>query len=365
MARKLVLPSQYTLNEITRSILRHSWVALMKVSVVKIASSVSVFISLALGGLCSVSMAGEDVLQVVASPISSDLVRSIGNAAGIQSVAVTEMNSIAAFNQMCHHMEHPISSIVVSAMSIPGSVAEECADEGIEELSEVSLGFMTLVLVQKSSDPPMGLSDKVLFEALAAQVPDEETLHTSKASSWVDVDSKLPNLAIKVILAPRDGRSRAVFEDEALVGGCRQFRVIQNIFDAASRVRVCVKLREGAVQEVDDVQERIKVLRDAAPGAVALFPISVAEQNRDWMRIIPFNGFMPTAEAINAEDYNLTVPVFAYVRPADLASDGPVQKWMKEALSETAIGESGYGKNFGLVELPVSVREWQRRELFQ
>lgn len=338
---------------------------LMTVSVGKIAVAVSAAIWAVAGALCSTAMADDAVLQITTSPLGTDLARSINNASGLAPVIIREMNSIPALEQMCKNDEDAVPSLVISVSSIPRSIADKCVNNGIDELSEASLGFITLVLVQKSSDPAISLSDKQIFRALAAQVPDDETPHANTAKTWADIDSSLPPLDIKVIMAPRPGRSRALFEDEVLVGGCRQFSAIQNIFDAKSRVATCVKLRDGAVQEVDDVKERIQALRDAAPGAVGLFSISVANQNKDWMRVIPFNGFMPTPEAINGEDYNLTVPIYVYARPDNLAVSGPVQTWMKEALSDAAIGESGYGKEFGLVELSASTREWQRHQLFQ
>lgn len=309
--------------------------------------------------------AESSVLKISASPMAEELVRSISNAAAIGPVETSELNSIPALEQMCKGAGETIPSVVVSVSQITPAISDMCASNGIDALFEASLGYVTLVLVQKSSDPEMKLSSKALYKALAAQVPDDESFHPNTARTWSEADSTLAVLDILLIIAPRPGRSRAVFENEVMVGGCRQFKVAQNIFDASSRVATCTEFKVGSFLEVDDIDPRVQALREAAPGAIAVLPINVALKNKEWMRIIPFDGFMPTPENINAEDYNLTAPVYVYARPEDLNKDGSVRNWMNEALSEEAIGDKGYGKDLGLIELPLSMRDLQRNSLIK
>ena len=311
------------------------------------------------------AQAGDAVLQVFASPLVSDQANSVSNVAGVSPVETIELHSIAALQRLCAAANDEIPSVAVVTTKITANVSDKCVSNGVGDLLEASLGFRTMVLAQKASDPAMSLSSKLLYQALAHDVPDDESFRPNKAKTWSDVESSLPNLDIRLIGGMPGSAARRVFEDEAMVGGCRQFSVVQSIFDAKTRVSTCTKFKEGAVLVVDSLDERVAALRAAAPGAVAVLPINIALKHKDWLRIVPFDGFLPTPESINAEDYVLTVPIYVYVRPEYLAKEGPVRLWMEEMLSEESIGDAGYGKDHGLIELPAATREWQRRSMFK
>jgi phosphate transport system substrate-binding protein len=335
---------------------------------VSVSTLVSVAAIAALGSAwepVTAAQAGDAVLQVFASPLVIDQANFVSNVAGVSPVETIELHSIAALQRLCAAANDGIPSVAVVGTKITANISEECVSNGVGDLLEASLGFSTLVLVQKASDPAMSLSSKVLYQALAHDLPDDESFKPNTAKTWSDVESGLPNLDIRLFVGPPGGAARKVFEDEAMVGGCRQFSVVQSIFEAKTRVSTCTKFKEGAVLEVDSLDERVAALRAAAPGAVAVLPINIALKHKDWLRIVPFDGFLPTPESVNAEDYVLTVPVYMYVRPEDLAEQGTARLWVEEMLSEEAIGDAGYGKDHGLIELPAATREWQRRSMFK
>jgi len=337
----------------------------MRLSVSTLASVMAIAVVGAAGGQLVAAHAEDAVLQVFASPLVIDQANTVNRVAGVSPIETIELNSIDALQKLCGSANDGIPSVAVVVTKITASISDKCVSNGIGELLEASLGFRTLVLVQKASDPAMSLSSRVLYKALTHDVPDDESFKPNMANTWSDVDASLPKLDIRLIVGSPGSAARKVFEDEAMVGGCRQFDAVQSIFDAKARVSTCTKFKEGAILEVDSLDERAAALGAAAPGAVAVLPINIALKHKDWMRIIPFDGFLPTPESINAEDYVLSVPVYVYVRPEDLAKEGPVRLWMWEMLSEEAIGDKGYGKVGGLIELPAATREWQRRSMFK
>ena len=337
----------------------------MRLSVSTLASVMAIAVVGAAGGPFTAAHAEDAVLQVFASPMVIDQVNIVNRLAGVSPIEMTELDSIDALQKLCDPANGGIPSVAVVVTTITASISDKCVSNGIGELLEASLGFGTMVLAQKASDPPMSLSSKVLYQALAHDVPDDESFKPNTAKTWSDVESSLPNLDIRLFVGPPGNAARRVFEYEAMVGGCRQFSVVQSIFDAKTRVSTCTKFKEGAVLVVDSLDKRVAALRAAAPGAVAVLPINIALKHKDWLRIVPFDGFLPTPESINAEDYVLTVPIYVYVRPEYLAKEGPVRLWMEEMLSEEAIGDAGYGKDHGLIELPAATREWQRRSMFK
>lgn len=333
---------------------------LAKMSTYLLATALSVPL---LGGAAA---AEDKTVEIITTPIATSFVNAISGAADIPGFQLTEMNSVPALEDLCSNKATGTGRVVLTAMTITPGIAETCAENGISELFEAQLGFLTLVLVQKSTDPALNLTSKQLFLALAKNVPDGEGFTENNAERWSDVDPKLPDSAIKMIMAPRPGVTRSIFEAEAMVGGCRKFQVVKNIFEADPRVATCTTMRESTLQEVDDGAQRLEAIRAAEPGAVGLIPINAYEANKDWLRIIPFEGLLPTPQDINAEDYNLASPIYIYADALAIgaAEDGTaLRRWMVEALGEAAIGEGGYVEAMGLTPLPSAAREWQRQTL--
>lgn len=310
------------------------------------------------------SQAQDGAERIISTPVATNFAKGIGKALNGPPFEITEMNSAPALELMCSAKSATDPVLVLSAMTITPAIADQCVANGISALTEAQLGFLTLVLVQKSSDPPFVLTPRDLYRTLASDVPADDGFDINTVQNWADVNPKLPALPIKMILAPHPGVTRSIFEAEVLVAGCRTYDAIQNIYEAAPRVAKCTGMRPETIQEVDDVSARVEALRHAEPGAVALFPVNVYEENKDWMRVIPFNGFMPAPEDVNREDYTLSAPIYVYTHPA-LVTGGAVnpgvRAWFNEALSENAIGDDGYLKTMGLTVLPRVTREWQRK----
>ena len=325
-------------------------------------------ITLSLAGavLTGPSQAQNGTARIISTPVATNFAKGVSKALNSPQLEISEMNSVPALELMCAAKTATDPIVVLSAMTITPAMADQCVANGISALTEAQLGFLTLVLVQKSNDPPFVLTPRDLYHALANDVPADDGFTINTARNWADVNPKLPALPIKMILAPRPGVTRSIFEADAMVVGCRRYDAIQNIYEAAPRVAKCTGMRAETIQEVDDAAERVEALRNAEPGAVALFPVNIYEENKNWLRVIPFNGFMPTPEDVNREDYTLSAPIYVYTHPELIAGDAinpGVKAWFNEALSESAIGDDGYLNTIGLTVLPKATREWQRNSL--
>ena len=97
-------------------------------------------------------------------------------------------------------------------------------------------------------------------------------------------------------------------------------------------------------------------------GTIALVPFDDYQRNRDWLRAIPVDGYLPSPVNIVNEDYTLVNPVLIFVRNTALAK-APAQAWLMEALREETIGPGNYLVDFGFQILPTAMREDQRKWL--
>ena len=318
------------------------------------------------GSLLIGASQAQDAAHIISSPTTTRFVDGVGKALNGVSIEMTEMHSYSALDWMCAETNASKPTLVLSAMAITPVLTDKCVANGINNLLEAHLGFLALVLVQKSSDLPFALTSDDVYRALARDVPFDDGFKKNTTRNWADENPELPELPIKVILQPRPGATRSIFEAGALVTGCRKYDVIQNIYDAAPRMEKCTNIRAEAIEEIDDIAARLEGLRNAEPGAVALFSAGVYEENKDWLRVVRFDGIMPNLEDIIDEDYMLSAPVYAYARPEVVSGGAPnadLRAWLLEALSENAIGDDGYLKTIGLKPLPKVTREWQRKAL--
>jgi phosphate transport system substrate-binding protein len=119
--------------------------------------------------------------------------------------------------------------------------------------------------------------------------------------------------------------------------------------------------------EEDDTPKRIEALKRSPAGAILLTSYDVYLENQAWTRLIPINGVQPSPETIVQEDYTLTTPLFLIAKSNLFRDTGgrhsAVFAWLTEALSERAIGSSGYLAKSGLMPLPLAKREAERTEL--
>lgn len=262
---------------------------------------------------------------------------------------------------MCDAQATTRNEIMVTGLGLRADTAKKCAASGIPEIFQAQLGYLTLVLVQKADDKPIDLTTKQIYLALADQVPQNEMFVANKAKLWSDVDEALPAEPIHIIAAPRPGATRRLLEGEAMMAGCRQFPNIQIIFDAEPRTKICTTIRADVITEIDSNPDRVAALKDAAPGTIALTTVDEYRKNQSWLRIVAVDGFLPDRASVNAEDYTLAIPIYAYTNKNNLTASGDLRKWLEEALSEEASGPEGYLEKLGLTILPAATRDWQRR----
>ena len=337
-----------------------------------IASGVSalVFSSVVLAGSYATELPGPHIVvggvttKTIAEQISSILkVRS-----ELESVVTSKPTRDAA-EFFCSD-EPGSPDILLSVLPIVGTKDQVCIANNVGKVYEGRLGYFTSVLVQNSTDPDIALSSKDIYRALAQNVPSTDGVGFMEngAKNWSDVNPDLPKLPIFMVLPrPVDG-SREIFDDEALIAGCRSEQVIKLIVNSESRELRCRTLNMNKVFETSSEEERVEKLKSMPAGSVALVSILTYEKHRTELRALQFNGAMPTPLAINAEDYTLVLPLLIYFKASSLdgtdkAKVEKVRAWVAQALAEDTTGDEGLLARDGIMTSPASFREGQRHSL--
>lgn len=247
---------------------------------------------------------------------------------------------------------HP--DITNASRAIKQSEVDNCAANGIEDITEVKIGYDGIVLANSKKSPQYDLSERDIFLALAKKVPDPkggDKLIDNPYQKWSDVDSKLPNQKIEVLGPPPTSGTRDAFAELAMEGGCNTFAFIKEM-DKKQHKAVCHGLREdGAYIEAGENDNLIVNKLVANPTALGIFGYSFLEENTDKVQGSKIDGIAPTFDAIASGEYPLSRPLFFYVKNDHVGVIPGLKEYVNEFLSDEASGKNGYLQQNGLVPL--------------
>ncbi len=256
------------------------------------------------------------------------------------------------------------------------------------DIIEVLIGYDGIVLANAKGAAPMELSRKDIYLALAKQVPGPDgKLIDNPNKTWKDVNSALPATKIEVLGPPPTSGTRDAFAELALEGGARKIDDIKKLrelkADQKSDIEALVKKlgaeaawaaaveKKGAKAKGKDVVKIIgrSVREDGAyieagendnlivnklvanPSALGIFGFSFLDQNSDKVQGSVIDGKAPTFEAIAGGDYEVSRPLYFYVKKAHIGVIPGIKEYLTAFVSEDAIGEDGYLIDKGLIPL--------------
>ena len=276
----------------------------------------------------------------------------------------------AGFLKFCEGIGAEFPDIVAATRRMRQSELDICIDKKIVDIIEIPIGFSAVAFVQRRDDQTLNLTPKILYQAIAADVPVGQDMLANPFQTWRQIDKKLPATDINVILPNAAAGTRNFFDDMFMQGGCRKYSVIKNIFDDTERVRMCTTVRkDGRVIELsvtyDD--QLPKKLMESPAGTLGMLPYFVALKHLDTLKILPINDIMPSAKTIVDDSYEGVHTLYYYVKRAhmrDHQGHGVVRglrQFILEVTSEAARGPGGYLEAMGVVPLAADDRASERR----
>ncbi|CAK0752215.1 putative Phosphate ABC transporter substrate-binding protein (PhoT family) [uncultured Gammaproteobacteria bacterium] len=285
---------------------------------------------------------------------------------------VTPMLADPAIKAFCAGVGPNYPDVVASPRRMAKREFELCDQNGVIDIVELSLGFDALVAVVKKGNPVFDLTPRMLYYATAAQIPKEDDFVPNPIKRWKEIDPKLPDLEIRVIASENGTAINYSFKEFFLESGCRGLRQFKEYYSAEDRVKQCTTLREDGLFQ--GIKAPIAVnfkdpLRNAPAGTVAIIPHTVYRRNMSWLDVLPVSGQTPSDEAIRGDDYDAVFPVRIYVKRSHMESKyggknvvAGLYEFIREAMSEEAIGNGGYLEMEGLVVDDLEDRKTDREK---
>ncbi len=325
--------------------------------------------SLALAAVAVVTIAGtaeaRDQIRIVGSstvyPFTTTVAEQFGKTTNFKTPVIESTGTGGGFKLFCSGVgvEHP--DMTNASRAIKKSEVENCAANGVKEITEVKVGYDGIVMANSKAAPEMDVTEQQIFLALAKDIPDGKGgLKANDNMTWKDVDPSLPDVKIEVLGPPPTSGTRDAFAELAMEGGCETFDSIKDMkkSDGDKYKAVCHSIREdGAYVEAGENDVLIVRKLEANPNAFGVFGFSFLDQNLDKVQGSKIDGVAPTFETIASGDYPLSRPLFFYVKKAHVGVIPGMQEFLTEFTSEKAWGDEGYLTDKGLIPMPEEERE--------
>lgn len=317
-------------------------------------------VALALLGFACTAEARDEIRIVGSStvfPFSTAVAEQFGKTGGFKTPVVESTGTGGGFKLFCAGAGEDTPDISNASRAIKSSEIEACAQNGVTEITEVKIGYDGIVLANSKNHDQYKLTVEQLWMALAKTVPVGGKLVANPHQTWADIDPSLPADKIEVLGPPPTSGTRDAFVELVMDKACEKFPEVEAL-EGDAKKEVCQAIREdGAFIEAGENDNLIVQKLEANPKALGIFGFSFLEQNADKLQGSEMDGVTPTFETIADGSYEVSRPLFFYVKNAHVGVVPGIKEFVVEFMSEKAIGEEGYLADKGLIPMPDSERE--------
>ena len=313
---------------------------------------------------------GRDQIRIVGSstvyPFATKVAEQFGRKTSFKTPVIESTGSGGGLKLFCAGVgvQHP--DITNSSRAIKSSEVDLCASNGVDELTEVRIGYDGIVIANQKGGQDYDISRADVFLALAKEVPDGKGgLQPNPHETWRDVNPDLPDAEIEVYGPPPTSGTRDAFVELVMEPGCEQFESIAALEDESEDryLAVCHGIREdGRYIEAGENDNLIVQKLDANAAALGIFGFSFLDQNRDLVQGSRVEGVEPTFDNIASGAYPVSRPLFFYVKGAHVGVIPGIEQYVQEFLSDSASGPEGYLADVGLIPLPPDEKERVKEE---
>jgi phosphate transport system substrate-binding protein len=335
----------------------------MTKKLVVIAAALALMVSLA----AAQTAVARDHISIVGSstvyPFATVVAEQFGKTTKFKTPKIESTGSGGGLKLFCAGVgvEHP--DITNASRRIKKSECAKCSKNGVKEIVEVKIGYDGIVVANSKKAAQMKLTRKVLFMALAKNVPDPkggEKVVPNPYKTWKDVDASLPAVKIEVLGPPPTSGTRDAFAELAMEGGAKKIGWLKALRkkDKKAFKKIAHTVREdGAYIEAGENDNLIVQKLNANPDALGIFGFSFLDQNTDKIQGSLIDGVVPSFENIADGKYPVSRPLFFYVKKAHVGQIPGIKEYLAEFSSEKAWGGEGYLADKGMIPMPDAERK--------
>ncbi len=307
----------------------------------------------------AVTANGRDQIKIVGSstvyPFSTTVAENFGRSTSFKTPIVESTGSGGGLKLFCSGVGANHPDMTNASRRIKASEVKRCADNGINDIIEVKVGYDGIVLANSRKSDQFDISLRELYLALAKDIPNGNGgLKQNDNDRWSDINPSLPDTKIEILGPPPTSGTRDAFVELAMEGGCQTFDWIADM-EKADKDRykaVCHSFREDDnFIEAGENDNLIVNKLNANPNALGIFGFGFLDQNADSVQGTVIDGIVPTFENISDGSYPVSRSLFFYVKKDNIGVVPGIEEFLTEFTSERASGQDGYLAEKGLIPM--------------
>ncbi|MGB2894367.1 MAG: substrate-binding domain-containing protein [Albidovulum sp.] len=301
-----------------------------------------------------------DQVQIAGSstvlPYATIVAEAFGENFEFPTPVVEGGGSGAGRKKLCEGVGENTIDIANSSSRIKQSDIDLCAQNGVNEIMEVRIGYDGIVFASDVNGAEFAFTPADWYNALAAEVVKDGALVANPNKTWADVNSALPAQDILAFIPGTKHGTREVFDVKVLEAGCKASGAEDALVAAKGEEdgkKACLALRtDGVSVDIDGDYTETLARLEANRNAIGVFGLSFYQNNTDKLRVATMDGVVPSTESIASGDYPVSRPLYFYVKKAHLGVIPGLQEYIDFFVSDDMAGPDGPLAAYGLVSDP-------------
>ena len=301
--------------------------------------------------------ATSDVIRIVGSstvyPFTTTVAEQFAKKNGVSAPIVEATGTGGGIKMFCAGNGPDTPDAVNASRKMKDEEKKICAENGVENITEMAIGIDAIVLAMSKDHPGINLSTNDIYRALAKYIIIDGKFVENPLKTWNEVRSDLPTDKIEVLGPPPTSGTRDSFVELVFEKECKaEIKKNNFIVSEEDTKAFCQSVREdGAYIEAGENDNLIVQKLQSNPAAIGIFGYSFLEENINTIKGATINDVAPEYDAIAAGNYPIARKLYVYFKGSHFESNPDLKKFMDEYQSDEAIGEEGYLAEKGLIPL--------------
>ena len=303
-----------------------------------------------------------DNVQIAGSstvlPYASIVAELFGENTDFPTPVVESGGSSTGLARFCEGVGEGTIDIANASRPIRDSEVETCANNGVDEIIQVRIGYDGIVFASQIDGPEFtAFEPSDWFQAIAAELPVDGEIVENPNTTWADVNGDLPDAEILTFIPGTRHGTREVFEENVLLQGCEDTGAMQAFMDSGmdedAAEEACMTVRtDGMSVDIDGDYTETLARIQSNPNGVGVFGLAFYENNTDSLKVATMGGVAPSTETIASGEYPVSRPLFFYIKKAHIGVVPGVKEYAQFFMADEIAGPGGPLANYGLVPDP-------------
>jgi phosphate transport system substrate-binding protein len=305
--------------------------------------------------------AGEtDRVAIVGSstvfPFSSAAAEKFAAGGQFKTPRVESTGTGGGFSVFCQGAGLETPSIANASRPIKKSEFEECAKNGVTEITEVKIGYDGIVIASGKTGPKLNVTKYEIYQALAKELydPGTKAFVPNPNTMWNQINPALPVIKIDVMGPPPTSGTRDAFVELVMEKGAVGNEYLKGLKDSNSdefKKRATTLREDGAWKDSGENDNLIVQALSRSPEQFGVFGYSSFEENADRLQEAAIDGVQASVANIISGEYGAARSLFFYIKKAHVGAVPGLKEFAAEMVSDQAAGARGYLRGRGMVPL--------------